>query len=145
MSSADLLSNIVGLVLLGALLFSLVVGGRTEHLGVAIFVANVVGCQIARAAGAPVLVLGTVDVATAAAYGVLALRNPEKLWPGVAGVATTFVMVFSATRAIGFPLSEIAYNSALNLAGLLVQASLVAGAWSHRWGPARPGRALQPA
>jgi hypothetical protein len=127
-------------VLVCTVLFALAAGGKVERIGAAIVIANVL---LAGAAwglfGAPSLPVSlTLDIGTAVAFGLLAVRNPEKLWPGVAGVAMTFVMVFSATRAIGFPLSDLAYSTALNLSGLLVQGALAAGAWNHRFGRHRP-------
>ena len=127
-------------VLICTLVFALAAGGPVERLGAAIAFANVALAMVARqlfGSDAPIYPFLILDVLTALAFGVLAVRNPEKLWPGVAGVAMTFVMVFSATRAVGFPLSEFAYTTALNLSGLLVQASLAVGTWAHRWGRKR--------
>lgn len=131
-----MLSLIVAALLLCTLLFAVWAGGKVERIGAAIAFANVAVAQavLTILPDAPMQVFVALDVSTAIGFGVLAVRNPDKLWPGVAGVAMTFVMVFSATRAIGYPLSEAAFTSALNLSGLLVQAALVAGAWSHRWG-----------
>ena len=148
MLSEEILSFILLGVFVCVLLFAFVAGGRTEKLGVAIAVANVVIGILGRLVGGaemPVYFSLILDLSTAVAFGVIAVRNPEKLWPGVAGVAMTFVMVFSATRAVGFPLSETAYTAALNLSSLLVQASLFAGAWSHRWGRKRAEGELLPA
>lgn len=127
---------VVGMVAF-TLLFTAVVGGRVERTGAAIAFANLVATTAAGALigedTSPIVYMG-IDLSTALAFGALALRNPEKLWPGVAGVAMTFVMVFSATRAIGFPLSPFSYMAALNLSGLLLQGTLIAGACAHRWG-----------
>jgi hypothetical protein len=127
---------VVGMVAF-TLLFTVVIGGRVERTGAGIMFANVSATAVAGALmgvdPSPVVFM-VIDICTALAFGALALRNPEKLWPGVAGVAMTFVMVFSATRAIGFPLSPFAYMAALNLSGLLLQGTLIAGACAHRWG-----------
>ena len=129
---------IVG-VLAATLLFAVVAGGKVERVGAGILFANVVATFAVDGLvnDAPVSVYLLIDGSAAVAFGVLALKAPERLWPGVAGVAMTFVAVFSASRAIGYPLSGLAYLLAINLSSLLVEAALVAGAWSHRWGRRR--------
>ena len=140
-----MVSIVVGLVLVATLLFAGVAGSKVERLGALIVLANVLAGILLRAAGAPLHVSWGFDLLTAMAFGALALRNPEKLWPGVAGVAMTFVMVFSATRAVGFPLSDFAHSVTMNLSGLLVQAALFAGTWSHCWGRKADEDLLAPA
>lgn len=145
---AAILNLLVIGVLLSTLVFVTVVGGKVERAGAAILAVNVAltfAAQGLLGDHAPIYVLLLLDLAAALGFGALALRNPEKLWPGVAGVAMTFVMAFSATRATGFPLSEFAYLTALNLSSLLVKVAMVAGAWNHRWGGRGAGEGLQPA
>lgn len=132
-----MLTLLSGVFLLAALGLAVVIGGRVERQGAAIIVVNVVAGLVASAAlsSDPYVVAAcSIDVATALAFGVLAVRNPDKLWPGVAGVGVTFVMVFSATKAIGFPLNETAHVAALNLAGAIVHGSLAIGAVLERRG-----------
>lgn len=74
-----------------------------------------------------------IDLLTALAFGLLAFRYPEKLWPGLAGCGQFLVFTFSATRALDYPLSEGEYLHALNLSGMLVLASLGFGTWASRW------------
>jgi len=133
LTTADLFNLAIFGALLCTLAFACVWGGRLERTGAGVVFINVVIALVARqllGADGPVWVFCAIDLLTAVVFAGLALRNPERLWPGVAGVAMTFVMVFSATRAIGFPLSELAYAVALNLPGLLVQGALVSGTWS---------------
>ena len=132
-----MLSTIIGLMMLATLIFGVIAGGRVERIGVAILAANIAAGLILRGVfgvGPSVPLVSFADALTALGYGVLAIRNPERLWPGVAGVAMTFVTVFSVTRATGFPLTGAAYDAALNLSGLLVQVSLFTGTCVHRWG-----------
>ena len=119
-----------------AVVFAIVAGGRAERIGGAIGAANFLLTVLAQGltgAELPYITLLLIDLAAALAFGALALRFPEKLWPGVAGVAQTMVIVFSATRALDFPLSEEAYAAALNLSSLGVAGSLVAGSFMARW------------
>ena len=133
-------SAVLGLAVLvftlGATLFALIVGGRVERLGAGLYAVGVLCTWSAQLfiAQAPFVAFLVIDTATALLLGVLAVRNPEKLWPGVAGVGQTLVVVFSATRALQFPMSETAYIIALNLSALLVVLPMGFAAWLHRWG-----------
>lgn len=137
MSPEALLSWLSIAVYASAVLLALVAGGRVERAGAAICLANTLlffAVQNIAGERLPYGAFLAIDVAAALALGVLALRAPERLWPGVAGVAQSMVIVFSATRALDFPLSEAAYAAALNLSSLAVGLSLAAGVVSHRWG-----------
>ena len=117
-------------------------GRRVERIGAMICVLGGLFTTAAQAVAAGQLphiaFLLTVDVGMAVAFGVLALSFPEKLWPGVAAVAQTMLIVFTATRALDFPLSPGAYTAAMNLSALAVSLSLAAGVVSERWGRRRP-------
>lgn len=79
-----------------------------------------------------------IDLLSALAFAALTFRNPDRLWPGVAGCGQFLVFVFSATRALEFPLSELAYLCALNISGLTVLAALTLGTIVSRWFPPAP-------
>ena len=137
MSLALLITWGVVLAVLCTVLFAWFAGGRTEKAGAIIFGSNVGSIfvlQVVFGVHAPLVTLG-IDLATAFAFGALALSAPDKLWPGVAGVGQTLVVTFAANRMLDYPLNPIAYAVAVNLSGLSVEVALVAGAWMHRWGP----------
>jgi hypothetical protein len=87
---------------------------------------------------APLYSFLCVDLLTALGLAWVMLRNPEKLWPGVAACAQILVVVLSATRAIDYPLSERAYLIALGLCSMLGMGSLAIGAAVSRWGGCKP-------
>lgn len=126
-----------------AILVAFVIGGPAERAGGAIAAANVLLTTMAQLLAPdqlPYFAFLAIDLLAAAAFGVLALRAPEKLWPGVAGVGQTMVIVFSATRALDYPLSELAYEAALNLSCVTVGLALAIGAvLARRERAARPG------
>ena len=111
-------------------------GGRDERLGACICVVGgglTVLIQALSKEPSHFAVLA-VDLGMAIAFGLLAVRTPDKLWPGVAAVAQTLLMAFSASRALHFPLSEAGYIAALNLSSTGVAIALLSGAWAHRRG-----------
>jgi hypothetical protein len=113
--------------------YALFRGGKVERLGAGVCGGFMLLTWVAQISlDAPLYSFLMIDTAMAGAFGVLAVRNPEKLWPGVAGVGQTVVVVFSATRALSFPMSEVAYLVALNLSGLVVAGALGAGTWAAR-------------
>jgi len=110
-------------------------GGPAERRGASIWlVGNVVtiGLQLVSPGKLPYLPALAVDLGLAAAFTWLALKNPQKLWPGFAAVAQTLLAAFSATRAIGFPLSEQEYLAAGNTASLGVALAICGGVWASR-------------
>lgn len=127
-----------GLVLLtvGA---GLTLGGRPEKLGAAAFGIATVSTWGVQGLGdlAPVHTFMAIDFSLSLAFGVIALRHPAKLWPGVAGCFQFLVFVFSATRAIDYPLSQFAYIAALSLCGIGVMLTLLLGTLVARYGKAR--------
>ena len=119
-------------------LFAWVCGGAAERIGGAIFAVNVaLNFLLYGLLDQGPLVIMACDLAAAVAFGVLAVRAPDKLWPGIAGVGQTLVVMFSATRLLDYPLSPLAYMIAVNLAGITVELALVAGTWMSRWGSKR--------
>jgi hypothetical protein len=48
------------------------------------------------------------------------------------------VVVFSATRALNFPLSEQSYLVMINVSGLAGFGALAFGTWASRWRPKAP-------
>jgi hypothetical protein len=125
----------IGMFLLSVLL-ALALGRSAERMGALVCAGGGVLTLVAQGVavgGLPYLAFLSIDCSMAIAFGVLALRFPEKLWPGVAGVAQTLVVTFSATRALHFPLSEAAYTAALNLSSLAVGLSLAGGTIASRW------------
>jgi len=133
----------VGLTLFFAplvtILFASIFGRKPERLGAACYGIGLLltwGGQM-LIQKAPIYLFLGVDLLTAVGLGVITLRNPDKLWPGVAACAQMLVVVFSATRALDFPLSERSYLVMLNLSSLAGLAALAAGTWAARWGRRR--------
>jgi hypothetical protein len=124
------------LLFLTAVTFAFAVGGRVERFGALILVGGLLATWSAQAIvhDRP-LIFALIDFLGAASFAVLALKAPEKLWPGVAACSQLLVSVFSATRALEFPLSFEAYVLMLNVSGLGVVAALVAGTTTSRWFP----------
>ena len=123
---------IVGLVF-ATIAFTSVFGGRAERIGAAIYGSNVGLTWLAQVVAPDawsLYVFLTLDLSAGAFFGVLAVRYPDRVWPGVAGVAQSLLVAFTATRAIGFPLSPLAYVAAINISSFVVKASLVGGAWN---------------
>lgn len=135
MTSVSILSLVIIGLGLSALLFAAVFGGRAERSGAALLAGNIALTWIAQASAgqAPLLAFLAIDLVTAAGFGYLTFKNPEKLWPGVCGCAQLLIFVFSATRAIDFPMSEQAYLFMLSLSSLLCVGALAAGTWATRW------------
>ena len=129
------MAMIVPVVVSATVLFAWVFGSRVERIGGTIFAVNVAAnFLLSGAFGQGPLVVMACDLAAAIAFGVLAVRAPDKLWPGIAGVGQTLVVMFSATRLLDYPLSAGAYSIAVNLAGITVELALVAGTCRARWG-----------
>ena len=113
----------------------LTLGRRPERLGALICIAGAVasiGLQALSPEKLPYIAALVIDLSTAVAFAWLALKHPQKLWPGAAAVAQTLLVAFSATRAIGFPLSEDEYVAAINLASLGVAIALCGGVIASR-------------
>ena len=135
MTSVSIPSLVIIGIGLSALLFAAVFGGKAERNGATLLAGNIALTWIAQASSdqAPLAAFLAIDLATAAAFGYLTFKNPEKLWPGVCGCAQLLIFVFSATRAIDFPMSEQAYLFMLSLSSLLCVGALAAGTWAARW------------
>ncbi len=141
MSSEAILNALVIGQLLGGIIFAVVFGGRCERIGAAIcfgsavlsLASQVFGLALANEAY-PVLTFLVIDLGTSVAFGVLAWKHPDKLWPGVAGVAQFLVFTFSASRLVNFPLDDVLLAHAINLSSFAVKLTLVAGTWQARWG-----------
>ena len=120
--------------------FASIFGSRSERVGASIYAVSIVVTWSAQLVGdkAPFFIFMGTDLLTAVALGVLTMRNPDKLWPGVAACAHTLVVVFSATRALEFPLSEHTYLVMLNVSSLAGLAALAVGTWAARWRPRTP-------
>jgi hypothetical protein len=130
------------------LIFASTLGGRPERIAAGIYVANLAATWFAQASGdaAPFYAFMLIDFVAAVGFGWLMLKNPEKLWPGIAACAQLLVFVFSATRALEFPLSETGYLVMLNVCSLLGIGALAAGTWAARWRRGdSPGREVAPA
>lgn len=137
MDSTTLLSFTGIVSFVAAIVTAFIIGGRPERLGATVCVVGgmlSMGLQNLSPTELPFGAFLVIDLGMAAAFGVLAVKNPDKLWPGVAAVAQTLLMAFSASRALHFPLSETGYIAALNLSSTGVAIALLAGAWAHRWG-----------
>jgi len=118
-----------------AVLLGLGLGGRAERAGAGICLVGgllTVALQTLIADEQLYVAAVTIDLAMAIAFAALAVKVPEKLWPGVAAVSQTLLVAFSATRMLEFPLSEKAYIAALNLSSLGVALSLASGTLVHR-------------
>ena len=120
--------------------FAASLGARAERWGALVYGLSIGLAWGAQAVGdrTPVYAFMLIDLATCLAFGVIMLRHPDKLWPGLAAVAQLLVFVFSATRVIDFPLSETAYLVMLNVSGLAVASAIAAGTWATRWGRRAP-------
>lgn len=140
MTSAITFAVFVILLHGAALAFTAICGGKAERFGAALLVFNLGLTWTAQASGdaAPFYAFMLIDLLTAAGFAWLIVKNPNKLWPGLAGCAQFLIFVFSVTRAIEFPLSEVGYLVMLNLCSLLALSALAAGAWAARWGRAKP-------
>lgn len=134
------LSLTIYLVPLGAIGGALIFGRSAERLGgiaIALAIAMTWAAQ-AVAGRAPVQAFLLIDLTLALSLAGIAVRYPEKLWPGLAGCAQFLVFVFSATRVIRYPLTETAYLVALTLSSVAVLGCLVVGTWRACW--AKPRR-----
>jgi hypothetical protein len=117
------------------ILLASILGRKPERIGAGILGVGLLftlGAQ-ALAGGSPLFAFMVIDFLMALGLAVLTFRYPEKLWPGLAGCAQLLVFVFSATRAIDFPMSETTYLAALNLSCLGVTTALAGGTWAARW------------
>ena len=114
-----------------AIVAALVLGRKPERIGGAVCIVSALATLILTALSPhklPYIGILAVDLSVAMAFAWLALKHPKKLWPGAAAVSQTLLVAFSATRAIGFPLSEEEYVAAINVASLGVAVALGAGA-----------------
>ena len=125
-----------------AIAFAIVLGGRAEKLGGGLVLSAILSTWIAQALWgmAPLYAFLPIDFAAACGFGILTARFPDKLWPGLAGCAQLLVFVFSATRAIDFPLSETAYLIMLNVSGFGVALALAGGTAVNRWHKPAPSQ-----
>jgi hypothetical protein len=112
-------------------------GRKAERLAAALLTANMALTWAAQASGdrAPFFAFMAIDLLTAAGLAYIMVKNPDKLWPGVSACAQLLIFVFSATRAIEFPLSEQSYLVMLNFCSLLCIGALAAGTWAARRTP----------
>jgi len=123
------------LAIIAAIVGGLVLGGPVERRGALICVAGgvlSVGLQARWPDQVPFLAMLAIDLGMAIAFTWLALKHPSRLWPGVAAVSLTLLAAFSASRAIGFPLSEQEYRAALNVASIGVALAILGGVWARR-------------
>ena len=137
-----LLNLLVIILSFAPVVFAAVWGGRTERIGAAIIGSGQLLTWTAQSVAMlaptasttiPLEAFMLIDLTMALSFGAFMLRYPDKLWPGLAGCAQFLVFVFSATRAIDFPLSERAFFVAVNLSSLGVLVALAAGTWAARW------------
>lgn len=136
--SLAVIGAVLALTHVAAVLFSAIFGRIAERTGAAIYGASLALTWLVQdLLGTEIRLFMLIDLSTSVAFGCLATRYPSKLWPGTAACAQFLVFIFSATRAINYPLAETAYLIALNLAGLGLLASLVVGTWRARWGVPR--------
>jgi hypothetical protein len=132
---AVLVGNALLIFALCAIVFAFVSGGAAERWGAATILACNLLSWLSQAAfgSAPLTAFLLIDLTLVAGLGVITFRYPDKLWPGLAACAQTLVLAFSATRALHFPLSEVAYLTMLNVSSLVVALALAGGTWSSRW------------
>lgn len=138
MPSLAILNLVLAALTVFAVAFPLIVGGRLERAGAAVFglgTALTWGVQFLVGSQAPVSAFMVIDFGMALAFAAILFVDREKLWPGAAACAQLLVFVFSASRTINFPLSDLALLMMLNVSGVGVILSLVVGAAAHRWGP----------
>ena len=140
MDLSQILSSTGFVAFLVAVTSALVAGGPIERRGAAIWLAGsavTIACQFASPGELPYLPVLVIDLALATAFIWLAIKNPQRLWPGCAAVAQALLAAFSATRAIGFPFSEAEYLAAVNTSSIGVALAICVGVWGSRR-PARP-------
>lgn len=135
MTSTVLVNTSLILLSLSAMLFAGVCGGKAERQSATIwFLLTMLTWTVQAAWGvAPISAFIVIDCLLALSFGWIALRFPDKLWPGLAGCAQFLVLIFSVTRAVRYPMSEDAYLIMLNLSGLGVTCALIGGTWASRW------------
>jgi len=132
--SAHDFNNALVACLLASICFASLFGGKVERSGAAILFGGLVATWATQVVvGNAVTPLVLVDLGVAIAFGILAVHQPDKLWPGSAGTAQFAAFTFSASRAISFPLTDNAYVIATNLSGMGVVAALAIGTYRHRW------------
>ena len=136
MATETLLNIAVVGLLSFTILFTFLIGGRLEKYGAAIFALGTIGTwTVQTTANSQFSLVGfmLVDFTQAAAFASLIVLDKRKLWPGAATCAQLLVFVFSATRAVNFPLSDFALLIMLNVCAVAVELTLILGACAHRW------------
>lgn len=135
MPSNGFVNTSLVLLSLSAMLFAGVCGGKAERQGAGIWLLlTMLTWTVQGVWGvAPTTAFMMIDCVLALSFGWIALRFPNKLWPGLAGCAQFLVLIFSVTRAVRYPLSQEAYIVMLNLSGLGVTCALIGGTWASRW------------
>lgn len=128
----------------GCILFALAVGQRCERLGAGICLGGALLTACAQIVSLkllndyyPTTAFAGVYIATSVAFAALALRYPEKLWPGVAGCFQFLVCMFSVSRQVNFPLDDQALVALSNVSALGVTTTLAVGSYLARWGKPR--------
>jgi hypothetical protein len=121
----------------GGLLFAAVFGGRHERAAALVLVSGAVATWAAQGLGperTPEVAFLLIDFGVV--LGLLWVLVSSKLfWAGAACCAQMLLLMFTATRLVEFPLSEIGYIAMLQVSTVIVMVSLIYGTWAHRWGP----------
>lgn len=134
MSQGQLYALFFVVATFAVLLFAARVGGRAERWGSGVMLLAILLTWTVQAFfGVVEAAKLAIDMGLAIALAVMLFRW-KLFWLGISGCAQTLLLAFTASRFVGFPLSETAYVYALNFSSWGLLGGLFYGACEHRWG-----------